>query len=257
MNDILQKYELSHQRQLSKLFSWLDENNISLQEFVKEDLELFFKTNRQARNTGKQIKIRLKQVLVGEGLPSEWVQTVLVPFPELFFSLDDVLELIDQYAQGIGSEKYKIEVAGFDSVKAAVILLWLGIPKKDCGYVLNDDVNKNQILFMKKSYFLPPNTLNFIEKYKKSEGYFSGIAPNLSFKIYKDTDYFLKTVKVASRDKIVSRLLEKVTDLDIDVNTIQKSGLFDRAYTTNDESLISKGLTSEYQEYKKKRAAIG
>ena len=255
MNDILQKYELSHQRQLSKLFSWLDENNISLQEFVKEDLELFFKTNRQARNTGKQIKIRLKQILVGEGLPSEWVQTVLVPFPELFFSLDEVLKMIDQYAQGIGSEKYKIEAAGFDSVKAAIIVLWLGISPKDAGYVLNDDVNKSRILFMGKQYFLPPNTQDFIEKYKKSEGYFSGTLPNLTFKTYKD-DYFLKTIRAASRDKIVSRLLEKVADLDIDANMIQKSGLFDRAYMANDESLISKALIPEYQEYKKKRSAI-
>ena len=40
--EILSKYN-KQSRQLSKLFSWLDENEIQLDEICKEDVELFFK----------------------------------------------------------------------------------------------------------------------------------------------------------------------------------------------------------------------
>jgi hypothetical protein len=96
----------------------------------------------------------------------------------------------------------------------------------------------------------------FIMKYKKSEGYFSGKRPNLKFKIYKDDEYFIRTVKTASRDKIVNRLFEKIVDIDISKNDIQKAGLFDRVYTTGNDILISGDLIPEYQDYKKKRLAL-
>ena len=64
--EILSKYN-KQSRQLSKLFSWLDENEIQLNEICKEDVELFFKINPGARNTGRNIKQSLKQVLQGEG----------------------------------------------------------------------------------------------------------------------------------------------------------------------------------------------
>lgn len=253
--ELLDKYT-KQKRQLSKLFAWLNENEISLKEFTKEDLELYFEVNKQARNTGKQIKICLKQVLNGEGLPSEWVQTVIVPYSDLYFSLDTVLKTIDNYAQGEGSEKYKIEPAGFDSVKAAVILLWFGVPPQDIGYILKEDVHKDKVFFIGTEYKFTDNISDFIMKYKKSEGYFSGKRPNLKFKVYKDDEYFIRTVKTASRDKIVNRLFEKIVDIDISKNDIQKAGLFDRVYTTENDILISGDLISEYQDYKKKRLAL-
>lgn len=246
------KYE-KQKKWLSKLFSWLDENEISLKELCKEDLELYFKTSKQARKTGFQIKTCLKQVLDGEGLQSEWVQTVIVPFSELYYSLDDVLKTVDDYAQGFGREKYKIEPNGFDSVKAAIALLWIGIYPKDAGYVLNEDVYDDRIIFVGTQYPYVGNISNFMIKYKKSDGYFSGERPNLRFKVYKDNEYFIRTIKTASRDKIVGRLFEKVVDLDINKSDIQKAGLFDKVYRTKNELLIGDNLMPEYREYQKKR----
>lgn len=252
---ILDRYE-KQKRRLSKLFTWLDENEISLKELTKKDLILYFKSSKQTRNTGKYIKTALKQVLIGEELPYEWVQTVVVPFEPLYLSLDDALKDIDDYARGFGSEKYKIEADGFNSVKAAVILLWLGITVQDAGYILKEDVNENRILFMGAEYPFIGNISGFMEKYKKSEGYWSGERPKLKFKVYKDNEYFLRTIKTASRDKIVRRLFEKLVDLDIDINSIQKAGLFDRAYSMDKKILISENLSEEYNEYKKKRKSL-
>lgn len=253
--EILDRYE-KQKRRLSKLFAWLDENEISLTELTKDDLTLYFKVSKQARNTGKYIKTALKQVLVGEGLSYEWVQTVVVPFESLYLSLDDILKDIDDYARGFGAEKYKIEADGFNSVKAAVILLWLGMSVKDAGYVLKEDVYDNRILFMSVEYPFIGNISGFIDKYKKSNGYWAGERPNLKFKFYKDNEYFLRTIKTASRDKIVNRFFEKLVDLDIDINSIQKAGLFDRVYSMDKEVLISENLSEEYNEYKKKRKSL-
>ena len=257
--EILDRYE-KQKRRLSKLFVWLDENEISLTELAKDDLTLYFKVSKQARNTGKYIKTALKQVLVGEGLPYEWVQTVVVPFESLYLSLDDILKDIDDYARGFGTEKYKIEADGFNSVKAAVILLWLGISVKDAGYILKEDVYDNRILFMGVEYPFIGNISGFIDKYKKSDGYWAGERPNLKFKFYKDNEYFLRTTKRSknptSRDNMVERFFEKLTDLDISINSIQKAGLFDRAYNMDKEILISENLSEEYNEYKKKRKSL-
>lgn len=240
---------------LSKLIAWLDENEIELKDLCKEDLELYFRASKQARKTGTQIKTCLKQVLDGEGLQSEWVQTVIVPFSELYYSLDDVLKTVDDYANGYGRERYKIEPAGFDSVKAAIIVLWLGISPKDAGYVLNEDVYEDRIVFVGTTYPYIGNISDFMVKYKKSDGYFSGERPNLRFKVYKDTEYFIRTIKTASRDKIVGRLFEKIVDLDINKNDILKAGLFDRVYRLGNELLIGDNLMSEYRDYQKKRMA--
>lgn len=255
--EILRKYS-KQSRQLSKLFSWLDENEIQLNEICKEDVELFFKINPGARNTGRNIKQSLKQVLQGESLPYEWVQTVIVPFQELWYSLDDVLKTVDDFAQGIGQEIYKVEANGFDSVKAAIILLWLGISPQAAGYLLKEDIYDDCIRYVGIKYPYIDNISEFMIKYKKSDGYFCGIKPRLRFQQYKDEEYFLRTVKAASRDKIVKRLFEKVADLDMTINDIQKAGLFDRVYQDekNKLLLVSDGLMPEYEAYKKKRIAI-
>lgn len=255
--EILSKYN-KQSRQLSKLFSWLDENEIQLDEICKEDVKLFFKVNPGARNTGRNIKQSLKQVLQGEGLPYEWVQTVIVPFQELWYSLDDVLKTVDDFAQGIGQEIYKVEANGFDSVKAAIILLWIGLPSHEAGYLLKEDVCEDCVRFIWTEFPYIGNISDFMMRYKKSDGYFCGNKPRLRFMQYKDEEYFLRTVKTASRDKIVKRLFERVADLDITINDIQKAGLFDRVYQDekNKLLLVSDGLMPEYEAYKKKRLAI-
>ena len=55
---------------------------------------------------------------------------------------------------------------------------------------------------------------------------------------------------------MVERFFEKLTDLDISINSIQKAGLFDRAYSMDKEILISENLSEEYNEYKKKRKSL-
>lgn len=252
--DILKRYS-QQERQLSRLFSWLDENDMTLQELAKDDLELYFKLSKNTRGTNKLIKTNLRQVLEGEGIPNRWVQTVIVPYPSLYMCLDDVLMTVDKYAKGVGAEKYKIEVDGFDSVKAAIILMWIGISAQEAGYVLKDDVNKTRIQYRGNEYLFTENVGEFIERYKKSTGYFAGQKPNIKFRLYKDEDYLIRSTRTASRDKIVKRLFERVSELDIDVNSIQKAGLFDRAYQGN-ESLITDNLSLEYQEYKKKRSGL-
>lgn len=246
------KYE-KQKKWLSKLIAWLSENDIDLKDLCKEDLELYFKISKQARKTGTQIKTCLKQVLDSEGLQSEWVQTVIVPFSELYYSIDDVLKTVDDYANGFGKEKYRIEPAGFDPVKAAIIILWLGIPPKDAGYVRNDDIYDDKIFFAGIIYEYVGDISDFMMKFKKSDGYFSGERPNLRFKAYKDNEYFIRTIRTANRDKIVGRLFEKIVDLDINKNDILKAGLFDRTYRSGNELLISDALMPEYRDYQKKR----
>ena len=252
--DILKRYQ-EQQRQLSRLFSWLDENDMTLKELTKDDLELYFKLSKNTRGTNKLIKTNLRQVLQGEGISDRWVQTAIVPYPPLYMSLVDVLTTVNDYAKGVGAEKYKTEIDGFDSVKASIILLWIGFSAQEAGYVLKDDVNKTQIQYKGNEYLLIDSIGDFIERYKKSTGYFAGKRPNVKFRLYKDEDYFIRSTRTASRDKIVKRLFEKVSDLDIDVNSIQKAGLFDRAYLGNEE-LITDNLSLEYQEYKKKRLGL-
>ena len=255
--EILKRYS-KQERQLSKLFAWLDENEMQLNEIGKEDLELFFKVNPKSRNTGRNIKLALKQVLESERLTFKWVQTVIVPFQELYYSLDDVLKIVDDYAQGIGQEIHKVETNGFDSVRASIILLWLGFTPQEAGYLLKEDVYDDRIRYVGTEFPYIGNISDFMIKYKKSDGYFSGVKPRLRFQHYKDDEYFIRTVKTASRDKIVGRLFKKVSDLDIEAKAIQKAGLFDRVYRDekNKLLLISEGLMPEYEAYKKKRLAI-
>lgn len=257
--DILKRYQ-SQERQLSKLFFWLDENEMSLQELTKEDLELFFKISKSARGTNGQIKIKLKQVLDGEGIPSLWVQTAIVPYPSLYMSLDYVLKDVNDYARNKGYEKYKVEPDGFDSVKAAIILMWLGFSAQEGGYVLKDDVYKTCILYKKTEYPFTENVADFIERYKKSTGYFAGERPKVKFRVYKDDEYFIRSTRTASRDKIIKRLFERVSDLDIDIKSIQKAGLFDRVYQAEKSGKDAIGILSqdysEYKEYKKKRIGL-
>ena len=255
--EILKKYP-KQGRQLSKLFAWLDEYEIQLSEVCKGDIELFFKANPSARNTGRNIKQYLKQVMEGEDLPCDWVQSIIIPYQELYYSLGDVLKTVDDFAQGIGQEIYKVETNGFDSVKAAIILLWLGMSSQDAGYLSKEDISEDHIYYIGVEYPYIGNISEFMVKYKKSDGYFCGTKPRLRFQQYKDDEYFLRTVRTASRDKIVKRLFERVSDLDITMNDIQKAGLFDRVYQDekNKLLLVSDGLMPEYEAYKKKRIAI-
>ncbi len=256
--DILKKYPKQEKR-LTKLFNWLDRNEISLNELAKEDLELYFKTVKNAKNTGEMLKSCLKQVLIDEGLQGEWVQTVIVPYPTLFLSLSDALKTVDDYARAKGYERYKVEPDGFNSVKAALILLWIGVPTQETGYVLKTDVGENSIKYKGNEYLYIDDISDFMIRYKKSTGYFAGTKPRLKFQQYKEDEYFLRTTRTASRDKIIKRLFERLSDLDIDVNSIQKAGLFQRAFDDEQQGRspnISLPLLSEYNQYKKKKSAL-
>lgn len=256
--EILQKYP-HQERRLKKLFNWLDENGITLNDLGKGELELYFRTVKNAKNTGEFLKSSLHQVLESEGLPADWVQAVRVPYPMLYLSLSDALKIVDDYAKGYGAEKYKIETDGFCSVKAALILMWLGIPTQDAGYVLKSDVGIDSITYKGKVYPYVDSIAEFIQYYLKSDGYYAGLKPKMRYLPYKDEDYFLRSTRKASRDKIVNRLFEKLADLDITINDIQKAGQFQRAF---DEELsgrnpnISENFIAEYEDYKKKKSAI-
>ena len=258
MEKYIRKHGLFNQHKA--VFAYFDEKELTLDKITAKDVSDFFMRTRLSKKTQANVRWLIKQVLKEENIDTGWLSDVESPPPDYYLSIEEILAAVDSYAHSASG----VEPSGFDTVKACLILTWLGLDAGEMNRMKINDLDGDTIHLGDRSVRIDDKALlGFLRGYSESEGYTfyqeekEYRKGNERFLPFLEPEYFLRSVRpVKNRDRFCYTLYLRISDLGIKMSDVHRAGMFDRAYRLekNGEKPRFKGTAaSEYKDYRAQR----
>ena len=258
----MEKYVRRHGliNQHRAVFAYFDEKELSLDRVTAKDVSDFFMRTRLSKKSQANVRWLIKQVLKEENINTDWLSDVVSPPADYYLTIEEILRVIDGYAHSVPG----VDPSGFDTVKACVILAWLGLSADEMNNMKMKDLSGGEIKLPDRVVAVEDSSLReFLERYSESEGYIfyqeekEYRKGNERFLPFLEPEYFLRSVRpIKNRDRFCYTLFLRIKDLGIKMSDVHRAGMFDRAYRlekAGERTGLKGTAASEYKDYKAQR----